>query len=145
MNYDYGPTLILEHVYKKNKFYTLYGHLSKNFISKLKINKKIKKGDLIGQVGKTKENGNWIPHIHFQIILDLMSNKENFPGVGEEFLIDVWSSISPDPNLILGLPNTFLNNNNEFNEILKIRKKNISKNFSISYEVPLHILEAKGQ
>ncbi|PPR45273.1 MAG: 5-aminovalerate aminotransferase DavT [Alphaproteobacteria bacterium MarineAlpha5_Bin7] len=143
--YDYGPTLVLEHKHKNIKFYTLYGHLSKITFSKLKIGKKIKKGDWIGKIGKTSENGNWLPHLHFQIILDLMNNKENFPGVGEEFLIDIWSKISPDPNFILGIPDSFFSNNINFENILKKRKKNISKNFSISYDKPLHMLEAKDQ
>ena len=95
--------------------------------------------------GKTNENGNWLPHLHFQIILDLLNHNENFPGVGEEFLIDIWSKISPDPNLILRIPNSFFNNNNKFLDILKKRKKNISHNFSISYNKPLHMLEAKDQ
>ncbi len=143
--YDYGPTIVLEHKNKYNKFYTLYGHLSKIIFKKLKKGKKIKKGDWIGKIGNTNENGNWLPHLHFQIIIDLLNHNENFPGVGEEFLIDVWSKISPDPNLILRFPNSFFNNNNKFLDILKRRKKNISHNFSISYNKPLHMLEAKDQ
>ena len=143
--YDYGPTLVLEHQHKKYKFYTLYGHLSKIILKKLKIGKKIKKGGWIGKIGKTNENGNWLPHLHFQIILDLLGCNENFPGVGEEFLIDVWSKISPDPNLILKIPNSFFNNKNNFLDILKRRKKNLSHNLSISYNNPLHMLEAKDQ
>ena len=145
IKYDYGPTLVLEHQFKKIKFYTLYGHLSKVILKKLKIGKKIKKGEWIGKIGNTSENGNWLPHLHFQIILDLLNNKENFPGVGEEYLIDVWSKISPDPNLILKIPNSFFDNNKNFKDILKKRKKNISHNLSISYNQPLHILEAKDQ
>ena len=145
LKYDYGPTLVLEHQKNKYKFYTLYGHLSKKIFKKLKIGKKVKKGNWIGQIGQTKENGNWLPHLHFQIILDLLGHKENFPGVGEEFLVDVWSKISPDPNIILRIPDSFFNNNNNFFNILKKRKKNISHNLSISYNKPLHILEAKGQ
>ena len=143
--YDYGPTLVLEHQFKKIKFYTLYGHLSKIILKNLKIGKKIKKGEWIGKIGNTNENGNWLPHLHFQIILDLLDNKENFPGVGEEYLIDVWSKISPDPNLILKIPNSFFENNKNFEDILKKRKKNISRNLTISYNKPLHMLEAKDQ
>ena len=145
LRYDYGPTLVLEHQYKNKKFYTLYGHLSKIIFSKLIIGKKIKKGEWIGRIGKTKENGGWLPHLHFQIILDLMDYKENFPGVGEDFLIDIWSKISPDPNLILGIPNSFFSNNINYRDVLNKRKKNIARNFSISYDKPLHILEAKNQ
>ena len=143
--YDYGPTLVLEHKHKNIKFYTLYGHLSKIILKKFKIGKKIRKGEWIGRIGRTNENGNWLPHLHFQIIIDLLGKKENFPGVGEEFLIDVWSKISPDPNLILRMPNSFFNNNNNFLNILKKRKQNISNNLSISYNKPLHMLEAKDQ
>ena len=143
--YDYGPTLILEHKYKNNIFYTLYGHLSKRVLSKLKIGKKIKKGDWIGEIGATNENGKWIPHLHFQIILDLLDYKDNFPGVGEEFLIDIWSKICPDPNLIFNIPKSFFSNNVNFIDVQNNRKKYISKNLSISYDKPLHILEAKDQ
>ena len=43
-------------------------------------------------------------------------------GVGEEYIIDVWSKISPDPNLILKLPNSFFNNKQDFKTLLKKRK-----------------------
>ena len=42
--YDYGPTLILEHKINNFKFYTLYGHLSKKCLKKLKIGQTINKG-----------------------------------------------------------------------------------------------------
>ena len=143
--YDYGPTLVLEHSFKNNKFYTLYGHLSKIMFQKLKIGKKIKKGDWIGKIGNSNENGKWLPHLHFQIILDLLGQNENFPGVGEEFLFNIWNKISPDPNLILRIPKSFYSNNNNFRDTLKKRRKNISDNLSISYNKPLHMLEAKDQ
>ncbi len=144
--YDYGPTLVLEHSFKKYKFYTLYGHLSKIMFKKLKIGKKIKKGEWIGKIGNSNENGKWLPHLHFQIILDLLGHDKNFPGVGEEFLFNIWNKISPDPNLILRIPKSFYSNNyNNFRDTLKKRRKNISDNLSISYKKPLHMLEAKDQ
>ena len=143
--YDYGPTLVLEHSFKKYKFYTLYGHLSKIMFQKLKIGKKIKKGEWIGKIGNSIENGKWLPHLHFQIILDLLGHDKNFPGVGEEFLFNIWNKISPDPNLILRIPKSFYSKNNNFKDTLKKRRKNISDNLSISYKKPLHMLEAKDQ
>ena len=41
----YGNSLILEHKIKNFKFYTLYGHLSKKCLKKLKIGQTIKKGE----------------------------------------------------------------------------------------------------
>ena len=143
--YDYGPTLILEHKIKNFKFYTLYGHLSKKCLKKLKIGQTIKKGDWIGEIGGYKVNGNWPPHLHFQILLSLLNEVNNFPGVGEEYLIDVWKQISPDPNIILKIPQSFLYNKEKKEKVLSKRIKNIGKNLSISYKEPLHILEAKDQ
>ena len=40
----------------------------------------------------------------------IMGEKENFPGVSEDILISMWSKISPDPNLILGITNSFFTN-----------------------------------
>ena len=64
-----------------------------------------KRGQKIAEVGDHKVNGNWPPHLHFQISIDMMGEKNNFPGVSEDFLLDLWSKISPDPNHILGIPN----------------------------------------
>ena len=80
--YDYGPTVIMEHkINALNKFYTIYGHLSKKCLKILKIGKLIKRGEIIAQIGNYPINGNWPPHLHFQIALHMMGEKENFPGV----------------------------------------------------------------
>lgn len=98
---DYGGVIILEHKPRKNlTFYTLYGHLSKSSIANLKVGQKIKKDKKIGELGLPSENGNWTPHLHFQIMLDLLGYEKDFPGVGLPSTIDVWSSICPDPNLL---------------------------------------------
>ena len=143
--YDYGPTVVLLHKIKLVKFYTIYGHLSKKCLKILKVGNKIKKGEIIAQIGNYPINGNWPPHLHFQIALDFMGEKENFPGVSEDILLNLWSKISPDPNLILGIPNSFFENNMNTKQVLSNRHNLISKNFSISYKKPLQMLEAKNQ
>ena len=37
-----------------------------------------------------------------------MNEKKNFPGVSEKNLWSMWSKISPNPNLIFKIPETFL-------------------------------------
>ena len=143
--YDYGPTVILEHKISTYKFYTLYGHLSKKCLKKLKVGQSINKGDWIGEIGGYNVNGNWPPHLHFQIMTSLLSEVDNFPGVGEEYLLKIWEQISPDPNIILKIPKTFFTNKSKILNVLSKRKKNIGLNLSISYEKPLHMLEAKDQ
>jgi len=71
---DYGPTIILEHVAENEKFYTLYGHLSLESIENLKIGDYFKKGDQIATLGESSVNGDYAPHVHFQII----HNIENY-------------------------------------------------------------------
>ena len=144
--YDYGPTIILEHkINSLEKFYTIYGHLSKKCLKILYIGKKIRKGEVIAEIGNYPINGNWPPHLHFQIALDMMGEKENFPGVSENILLHLWSKISPDPNLILGISKTFFKKNESVQNLLLKRKSLISNNLSVSYKKPLHMLEAKNQ
>ena len=51
-----------------------------------------------------EENGGWPPHLHFQIILDLLDLDADFPGVAFASQRAVWTSLSPDPNLLVGIP-----------------------------------------
>ena len=143
--YDYGPTVILEHKINNYFFFTLYGHLSKKCLKKLKVGQIVKKGEWIGEIGDYKINGNWPPHLHFQIMTSLLNEVDNFPGVGEDYLLKIWEQISPDPNIILQIPESFFSNKVQKEKILLKRKKNIARNLSISYQDPLHMLEAKGQ
>ena len=143
--YDYGPTVILEHKINNYYFFTLYGHLSKKCLKKLKVGQIVKKGEWIGEIGDYKINGNWPPHLHFQIMTSLLNEVDNFPGVGEDYLLKIWEQISPDPNIILQIPESFFSNKVQKEKILLKRKKNIARNLSISYQDPLHMLEAKGQ
>ncbi|WP_347373272.1 peptidoglycan DD-metalloendopeptidase family protein [Aequorivita sp. Q41] len=97
---DYGPTLVLEHTFKDLKFYTLYGHLSRSSLGFHKEGDFLKAGDFLGHIGTAAENGGWEPHLHFQVILDLLGNTKNFPGVAFPSEIEKWKSICPDPSLL---------------------------------------------
>lgn len=98
---DYGPTIILEHNLEGEKFYTLYGHLSLNSLEGLFEGKKIKKGDKIAELGDPTVNVGWPPHLHFQLITDMLGKKGDFMGVCLPSEKDYYLSLCPDPNLIL--------------------------------------------
>jgi len=100
---DYGHTLILEHHLGGQRFFTLYGHLAAT-LPALHPTKEVQPGQIIAHLGDWPENGGWAPHIHFQIITDLLATGGNFFGVGHASLMDVWSDISPDANLLMRLP-----------------------------------------
>ncbi|MGE5464077.1 MAG: phosphotransferase, partial [Syntrophothermus sp.] len=68
-----GPVIVLAHETDENHlFYTLYGHLTRESIAGLKIGQRIQKGEKFASVGKASENGGWTPHLHFQIVNDLL-------------------------------------------------------------------------
>ena len=98
---DYGVTIILLHQLGGIPFYTLYGHLSLKDIEKLKEGSYISHGQLIGHFGEPHENGNWPPHLHFQIINDLRVSKGDYPGVCKYSEKEFYLNNCPDPDLIL--------------------------------------------
>jgi 4-aminobutyrate aminotransferase-like enzyme/Ser/Thr protein kinase RdoA (MazF antagonist) len=139
---DYGPVVILEHTTAEDQhFYTLYGHLTTETLTKLHVGQTIRKGEAFGCIGKTEENGGWAPHVHFQVILDLLDWGTDFPGVCRASQRNVYTSVSPDPNLLLGIPaERFPAPARDAQETLATRRKLLGKNLSISYEKPLKIV-----
>lgn len=99
----YGGFIILKHQINQVEFYTLYGHLSKESTLKHSIGNILKVGDNIGDLGNYSENGEWVPHLHFQVILSLLEYKNDFPGVVLESELDYWKMICPNPNLLFKL------------------------------------------
>lgn len=100
---DYGATVILSHLLDGVAFYTLYGHLSLNSISNMQEGDRIAKGDMFTEFGIPSENGQWPPHLHFQIIADIGEWKGDYPGVCKFSEKEKWLANSPDPDLILQL------------------------------------------
>lgn len=101
---DYGPTVILEHELDGNPFFTLYGHLSRSSLDDLEEGRPLAAGGTVGAVGDLHENGGWPPHLHFQIISDLLGRAGDFPGVAAPSERQYFLELCPDPNLILGIP-----------------------------------------
>lgn len=98
---DYGPTIILEHTCNASKFYTLYGHLSLLSLEQLAEGQAVKRGQVIGSLGTAEVNGDYAPHLHFQVILDLQGKRGDYPGVCRMSELDFYRSNCPDPNLLL--------------------------------------------
>lgn len=96
---NYGPTVITEHILSGDHFYLLFGHLSSDSLLKIVQRKFVEKGHLIGYIGNMKENGNWPPHLHFQIITDLLDHHGDFPGVCEASETDFYRKFCPDPGV----------------------------------------------
>jgi murein DD-endopeptidase MepM/ murein hydrolase activator NlpD len=98
---DYGPTIILEHTIANFKFFTLFGHLNRQSLLHLHAGDFFMKGQAIGAVGSYPENGDWPPHLHFQVITDMLGQHGDFPGVCSLTDQKKYAQLCPDPNLIL--------------------------------------------
>ena len=100
---DYGATIILQHQLATTNFYILYGHLSLNDISSLRKGQFISRGEPFAHFGSSAENGNWPPHLHFQLIVDMGNYEGDYPGVCKMSEADKYLKNSPDPDLVLQL------------------------------------------
>ena len=98
---DYGPTLILKHQIENFTFHTLYGHLSLDSLEGKKIGNFVKKGQQIANLGLPPINGDYAPHLHFQIIIDMENKAGDYPGVCNQNRLEFYSKNCPDPNLLL--------------------------------------------
>ncbi|SCX92867.1 peptidoglycan DD-metalloendopeptidase family protein [Flavobacterium caeni] len=100
---DYGPTIILEHQLGPLTFYTLYGHLSVESIAELEIGDRFLKGQKLAELGDASVNGDYAPHLHFQIIRDIGDWFGDYPGVCSAADLGHYLDNCPDPNLLLKL------------------------------------------
>lgn len=98
---DYGPTIILEHQLENQTFYTLYGHLSLESIAELEIGTFFSKGQQLASLGDAAVNGDYAPHLHFQIIKNIGDHCGDYPGVCSKSDLDFYLKNCPDPNVLL--------------------------------------------
>ena len=143
---DYGPTVILKHQPENGpEFFTLYGHLGRECLQQLQIGQVIKGGMPLAKIGNSNENGGWLPHVHFQLILDLFDFDGNYPGVALPSVKNVWSSICPGPGLMLGLGSESTAEEIDSGKLLKRRKNVFGPSLSLSYQDPLIIVRGQAQ
>lgn len=98
---DYGPTIILEYFFYGINFYALFGHLNRKSLEEIYPGKIIQQNQQFAKFGTAAENGNWPPHLHFQLIFDLKGNEGDYPGVCKLSDREKYQPNIPDPNLIL--------------------------------------------
>jgi 4-aminobutyrate aminotransferase-like enzyme/Ser/Thr protein kinase RdoA (MazF antagonist) len=146
---DYGPTIVLQHAPGDDAlpFCTLYGHLSEDSLEGLREGMPVKRGAQIARIGNFPTNGGWPPHLHFQIITDMLGRRGDFPGVVLAREREIWLSISPDPNLIVGIPDLHEKTRTEMKpaQILSLRSQLLGKSLSLSYRQPLEIVRGSMQ
>jgi 4-aminobutyrate aminotransferase-like enzyme/Ser/Thr protein kinase RdoA (MazF antagonist) len=141
---EYGGLVILKHHTQEFEFYTLYGHLNPIHVATLKLGNKISKGSLIGYLGNYPENGNWAPHLHFQIMLSMLNYEYDYPGVAYHSQLDVWKSLCPDPNLFFNNSTLKIKPWQPGQSLLEYRKNHLGKSLSLQYKNPIHVVRGSG-
>lgn len=98
---DYGPVIILRHRHDDFEFNTLYGHLSETSLQGLYDGKPVAAGDEIAEFGLRPANGNWPPHLHFQLIEDMQGYRGDYPGVVRPAEVEFFKLNCPDPMALI--------------------------------------------
>jgi Ser/Thr protein kinase RdoA (MazF antagonist) len=150
-NLDYGPCVILEHCVdvsaKQLRFYTLYGHLDESALQ-LRVGQSVQRGEQIARFGDFPLNGNWPPHVHFQITLDMLGKFGDFPGVACASESAVWLSLCPNVEKALGVQceaHWSLRHTRSVLELLRFRSLHLSNALSTSFRRPLKIVRGELQ
>ena len=152
---DYGGCLILLHEIEDAQgetlsFFTLYGHLDFASIESFSPGEVVTAGQQIGCMGDLYQNGFWPPHVHFEIVLDLLDQTDTFYGVGNHAHRNVWLGLCPDPNVILRIPDrvmaqAFVDRQREAGPLLSARSNSLSAALSLSYREPIVMGRGVGQ
>ena len=66
-------------------------------------NDQISEGQVIGWLGNSEVNGDYAPHLHFQIIKNIANYEGDYPGVSSQNYLAFYRANCPDPNLVLKL------------------------------------------
>lgn len=143
-----GPTLVLQHTVADGSliFYTLYGNLSSDSLIGIYNGMPVEQGTQIASIGDEPPNDGLPPHLHFQLITDMLDRQGRFPAYALPGERAVWLSLSPDPNLVAGIPAArFPVASMSKEQILLSRAQHIGSSLSISYRQPLQIVRGSMQ
>ena len=143
-NKEYGGLVVLKHLENELEFFTLYGHLDPEGILHYQKGDLIKKGHKIGELGNQSVNGNWAPHLHFQIMLSLLDYTTDFPGVAYANQKAIWKSICIDPNTLFRIKNLCSKKSASNEELITYRKKHLGKGLSLHYKEPIKMVRGEG-
>lgn len=98
---DYGPVIILRHRLHDLEFHSLYGHLGVASLDGLVDGTEIRQGEKLAEIGPRPVNGNWTPHLHFQLVRDMQGIRGDYPGVVRPAELDFYRANCPDPMPLL--------------------------------------------
>ncbi len=148
-HHDYGPVIVLRHCTTGDdpvEFFTLYGHLTRDSLDGLQVGRPVAKGQEFARIGSAPTNGDWWPHVHVQVITDMLDVPCNVDGAVRASQRAVWRNLCPDPNLLLRIPGDRLPHHRPAAAIAASRREHIGHNLSVSYGAqPLNVVRGWKQ
>jgi 4-aminobutyrate aminotransferase-like enzyme/Ser/Thr protein kinase RdoA (MazF antagonist) len=143
-----GGVVLLEHATDEAvPFWTLYGPLDREVLGRLAAGQRVAAGGLVGRIGLAAENAGRPPHLHFQLLTHTLGEGCAIEGAAPASALDVWESVSPDPNLVLGLPEGAAADLPPRDPAYLRRQRwlHLGRSLSLSYREPLKIVRGAGQ
>ncbi len=139
---DYGGVIILRHVTPEgDAFFTLYGHLNPEFLTRLKRGDVIEPGDAFCHLGDPSMNGGWAPHLHFQLALSTEGIEADWPGVADPDEMYLWRAICPNPAALMNLPDDKVRYGpTDKSDVLAKRRAHFGGNVSLTYKDPVMLV-----
>lgn len=153
----FGGLLILRHEFEPAvadgqpensqsvRFWTLYGHLNPASLP-WQAGQSVAAGAKIAELGDASVNGGWAPHLHLQLMGDLLGMPGmDWPGACSARLWPVYQRVCLPPNLLLGLPveNQDRQPSNA-QALARERRTRLGPSLSLNHREPLHIVRGEG-
>lgn len=141
---DYGPTVILEHRVESAEqtlvFYSLYGHLSRETLNLHQLGDEVSQGQLLAWTGEDHENGGWSPHLHLQLMHDLLGNQHDFPGACTPNHRATMADLCPNPQWLFTDTGSWQHHHHDNQQLIDYRHQHLGKSLSLSYSEPIQML-----
>lgn len=110
----------------------------------LAVGDRLRRGDPLGRVAPRTGIGGLPPHLHVQVITDLLDREASVPSMARPSAREVWQSFCPDPGPLLGLPAATVDRSDDSTAILAARRELLGPSLSVSYRHPLVIVHGRG-
>jgi 4-aminobutyrate aminotransferase-like enzyme len=146
-HHGFGGIVILRHETDDGTpFWTFYGHLAPAGLANLQRGQRVAPGAVIGRLAAEAENGDWPPHLHFQLMAHLMGWKAvEVNGLSRADQWELWREICPDPNIILGIGAACAAPVARSKaQLVRERQRHLAPSFSLAYDAPLKIVRGRG-
>lgn len=146
-HHGFGGILILRHETDQGvPFWTFYGHLAPGELTGLKRGQNVTKGAVIGKLAAEAENGDWPPHLHFQLMTHLMGwDALEVIGISWASQWELWREICPNPNIILNVgADCAATVARSPQQLQAERQRHFAPSASLAYDAPLKIVRGLG-